>query len=99
MINLGSAAFAWITVLISCLRPARMAGKISPIEALRMSDAADKGKRKVKKRRGKASLGQMAWSNLWRNKKRTITVICSLSLGLVLLSCFYAKDAAFDMEK
>lgn len=99
VIFIGSAAFAWITVLISCLRPARMAGKISPIEALRMSDAADKGKRKVKKRRGKASLGQMAWSNLWRNKKRTITVICSLSLGLVLLSCFYAKDAAFDMEK
>lgn len=99
VIFIGSAAFAWITVLISCLRPARMAGKISPIEALRMSDAADKGKRKVKKRRGKASLKQMAWSNLWRNKKRTITVICSLSLGLVLLSCFYAKDAAFDMEK
>ena len=34
-----------------------------------------------------------------RNKKRTVTVICSLTLGLVLLSCFYAKNAAFDMEK
>ena len=68
VIFIGSAAFAWITVLISCLRPARMAGKISPIEALRMSDAADKGKRKVKKRRGKASLKKIAWSNLWRNK-------------------------------
>ena len=41
----------------------------------------------------------MAWANLGRNKKRTITVICSLTLGLVLLSCFYAKNAAFDMEK
>ena len=28
-----------------------------------------------------------------------MTVICSLTLGLVLLSCFYAKNAAFDMEK
>ena len=41
----------------------------------------------------------MAWANLGRNKKRTVTVICSLSLGLVLLSCFYAKSASFDMEK
>ena len=41
----------------------------------------------------------MAWANLWRNKKRTITVICSLTLGLVLLSSFYAKNAAFDMDK
>ena len=39
IIFLGSAVFAWVTVLISCLRPARLAGKVSPIEALRMSDA------------------------------------------------------------
>lgn len=99
MIFIGSALFAWATVLISCLRPARLAGKISPIEALRMSDADSGSKKKVKRHRGSASLSSMAWDNLWRNKKRTITVICSLTLGLVLLSGFYAKNAAFDMEK
>ncbi len=41
----------------------------------------------------------MAIANLGRNKKRTVTVICSLTLGLVLLSCFYAKNAAFDLDK
>ena len=41
----------------------------------------------------------MALANLGRNKKRTVTVVCSLTLGLVLLSCFYAQNAAFDMEK
>ena len=98
VIFVGSALFAWITVLISCLRPARPAGKVSPIEALRASDAPDRTK-KTTKRRGSASLGEMAWANLGRNKKRTALVICSLSLGLVLLSCFYAKNASFDMEK
>lgn len=99
LIFLGSAVFAWLTVVISCLRPARLAGKVSPIEALRMSDASVSNRKKAKRSRTGASLAGMAWANLWRNKKRTITVICSLTLGLVLLSCFYAKNAAFDMEK
>ena len=94
-----SALFAWLTVTISCLRPARLAGKVSPIEALRMSDAAVTGRKKSKRTRNGASITSMAWANLGRNKKRTVTVICSLTLGLVLLSCFYAKNAAFDMEK
>ena len=32
-------------------------------------------------------------------QKRTVTVICSLTLGLVLLSCVYAKNASFDIDK
>lgn len=99
LIFLGSALFAWLTVTISCLRPARLAGKVSPIEALRMSDAATTSKKKSKRTRNGASITGMAWANLGRNKKRTVTVICSLTLGLVLLSCFYAKNTAFDMEK
>lgn len=98
VIFIGSAVFAWLTVLISCLRPARLAGKVSPVEALRMNDADGKSK-KSKRKKEQTSLASMAWANLGRNKKRTITVICSLTLGLVLLSCFYAKNAAFDMEK
>ena len=33
VIFIGSAVFAYLTVLISCLRPARLAGKVSPMEA------------------------------------------------------------------
>lgn len=99
LIFIGSALFAWLTVLISCLRPARLAGKVSPIEALRYNDAGTSSKKKTKKGRKGASLLGMAFANLGRNKKRTILVISSLSLGLVLLSCFYAKNAAFDMEQ
>ena len=99
LIFIGSAAFAWLTVVLSCLRPAGLAGKVSPVEALRMNDAGACGKKKTKRGETGASLAGMAWANLGRNKKRTVTVICSLTLGLLLLSCFYAKNAAFDMEK
>ena len=98
LIFIGTTVFAWFTVLISCMRPARLAGKVSPVEALRMSDADGKSK-KTRRKKENASLSSMAWANLGRNKKRTVTVICSLTLALVLLSCFYAKNAAFDMEK
>lgn len=98
IIFIGSALFAAVTVLVSSLRPSQLAGKVSPLEALRCTDI-DGGKRKQKKSKKGASVCAMAWSNLGRNKKRTAMVICSLSLGLILLSCFYAKNAAFDLNK
>lgn len=69
MIFLGSALFAWLTVTISCLRPARLAGKVSPIEALRMSDAATTSKKKSKRTRNGASITGMAWQ-IWGGTKR-----------------------------
>ena len=94
----SSALFSYLTVMISCLRPARIAGKVSPMEALRYN-GTEGGRRKIKKSKKGASLPAMAFSNLGRNRRRTAVVILSLTLGLVLLSCFYAKNASFDMEK
>ena len=99
LIFIGSALFAFLTVLISCLKPARIAGKASPIEALRFTDTGTQSRRKIKKSTGGASIPKMALSNLGRNKKRTFTVICSLTLGLVLLTCINAKNASFDIDK
>lgn len=94
----GSALFTYITVLASCMMPARLAGKVSPIEALRYTDASPVSKKKRSNQNG-ASLSRMAWANLWRSRRRTLTVICSLTLGLVLMSYFYAQNASFDVEK
>lgn len=98
VIFIGSALFSYLTVMISCLRPARIAGKVSPMEALRYNGMEAKG-RKIRKTKKGASLPAMAFANLGRSRRRTAVVILSLSLGLVLLSCFYAKNASFDMEK
>ncbi len=99
VIFIGSALFTYLTVIASCLLPARMAGRVSPMEALRYTDADAGVRRKTKRSGGGSCLAEMAWANLWRNKKRTVMVICSLTLGLVLMSFFYAKNASFDMEK
>lgn len=99
VIFIGSALFTYITVMISCCLPAHLAGKVSPIEALRYTDTDTKGKQKKKKSKNGASLAGMAFANLGRNRKRTILVICSLTLGLVLMSFFYAQNASFDIEK
>lgn len=95
----GAALFSYITVIISCLLPARLAGKVSPMEALRYTDTDAGVRKKSKKGKKGASLHRMAWENLWRNRKRTVMVVCSLTLGLVLMSYFYAKNASFDVEK
>lgn len=97
-IFVGAALFAAVTVRISCLKPARTCGKVSPMEALRYTDAEPLSRRKRKKSHS-ASVRAMAWANLGRNRKRTVLVIASLSLGLVLLSGIYAKNASFDIDK
>lgn len=99
VIFVGSALFSYITVLISCMLPARLAGKVSPIEALRYTDSDIAYHKKKKKSKNGASLQSMAWTNLWRSRRRTVLVICSLTLGLVLMSYFYAKNVSFDVEK
>lgn len=98
---ISSALFAYLTVLISCMKPAKIAGKVSPMEALHYIDTEINNKQKVKvnKRTNGASIYKMALANLGRNKKRTIIVICSLTLGLVLLTALYAKNASFDIDK
>lgn len=91
--------FAWLTVIISFLRPATLAGKVSPMEALRYSGSSGSNKRKTKKGTHGASVFRMALANLGRNKKRTALVVCSLTLGLVLFSGVYAQNVSFDMDK
>lgn len=47
----GAAVFALVTVLISCRRPGRLAGKVSPVEAVRYTEG--KALNRKEKRRGK----------------------------------------------
>lgn len=99
VIFIGSAIFSIITVMISCSKPAVLAGKVSPIEALRYIDSNDKNRKSIKKSRNGAKLFKMAYSNLGRNKKRTAIVVCSISLGLILLNCIYSVNKSFDVNK
>ncbi len=69
------------------------------MEALRYTDVENYSGRKIKKSTGGAGIPKMALANLGRNKRRTVTTISSLTLGLVLLTAIYAKNVSFDIDK
>ena len=41
----------------------------------------------------------MAWSNLWRNRKRTILSVVSMVLGLVLFNTVFIFSQSLDVNK
>ena len=94
----GAAAFALVTVLISCRRPGRLAGKVSPVEAVRYTEG--KATKRKEKRSGKGvSLFSMAWANLGRSRGKTFITVLSLTLAVVLLTLTVTFTGGFDMDK
>ncbi len=96
-IFLGAALFALLTVLLSSARPGRLAGKVSPVEAVKYTDTVQ-SKKKRRAFRG-AKVHQMAFANLGRNKSKTLLVVISLALSVTLLNelCMFVRG--FDIEK
>lgn len=97
VIFVGSAAFALVTVLFSCAKPGRIAARVSPVEATKYTENL-KIRKKSRSTRG-ASVQQMAFGNLGRNKSKTFLVIVSLSLSVVLFNVLYTFVGGFDMER
>lgn len=100
IIFLIAAVFSLITVFISIRKPEKMVAKISPVEAVRYTDGnANVGKRKTKKSLNGGTPKRMAWANLGRNKKRTILVVLSLSLSVVLTNTVFTFTQSIDADK
>ena len=99
IIFIGASLFSIITVFISTLKPGKIAGKVSPIEAVRYSGNSGEVKKKIKNSTDGGKIWKMALSNLGRNKKRTFIAILSMTLGLVLLNSVFTLANGFDMNK
>ncbi|WP_256761043.1 ABC transporter permease [Cohnella sp. WQ 127256] len=76
IIYVGAALFAWLTTMAGCRKPARIAAKISPVEAAKYVRTT------TKKSRHGSKLYRMALRNMFRDKKRALTVFLSLFIGL-----------------
>lgn len=98
-IFLGSALFALVTVSVSVARPGRIAARVSPVEAVRYTDRDGKYRKKERRSERGARISRMAAANLLRNQKRTLLVILSMSLSLVLFNTLYTFSLGFDMDK
>ena len=97
LIFVATALFSVVTVLLSCGRPGRMASRVSPVEAVKYTESGSYS-RKERRTRG-ARISQMALANLGRNKKKTVLVVVSLSLSVVLLAVTHLFTGGFSMEK
>lgn len=80
LIFLGAALFGFLTTMISAIKPARIAGKVSPIEAVRYTGIMVKAK--TKRGTGGSKLHRLALRNIFRVKKRALVVFLSLFMGL-----------------
>lgn len=82
VIFVGAAIFTLLTALIGSMKPAQIAGSISPIAALRFTEV------KTRKENHRGTHGvkpsRMAWANIFRNRKSPVLVYTSLFLGLCL---------------
>ena len=97
LIFLVAIVFSAITVFISCQKPAILAAKISPMEALHYIEQT--GGKKKQRRSKHISTMMMAKSNLTRNKKKVMIVTLSFVLSIVLLNSVYTYVTSFDFDK
>lgn len=91
------AGFSMVTVYLSCRKPGKIAGSVSPIEAVKYTEADSAGKKKKRKKKH-FSLISMAFANLGRNKKKTAVVIAAISLSMVLLTLVMTAVGSFRIE-
>lgn len=76
-----AGCFAFLTNLISCKKPAKMAGDCSPVEALRYT--AGICKRKNHKREG-GGVYAMALQNMFRDKKQAMVIFASFMIAVTI---------------
>ncbi len=97
VIYICTILFAILTIAVSCRKPANLASRISPVEALKYQ-----GKNMVPKRQknirslhgGKPY--RLAWRNVFREKRRAVLVYTSLFMGTI---AFLATNAFLGSMK
>lgn len=82
VIFIGAAIFTLLTAVIGSMKPAKIAGSISPIAALQYNAVSVKTTKKRKAHR--LRLSRMALNNIFRNPKSAVLTFTSLFLGLML---------------
>ena len=97
VIFIGAALFALVTVFISCFLPARRAAK-SISGGSSALYGAEPHEKEEEKKRNRNRLFQMAWANLMRNKLKTILVVLSLALSIVMPNGVYGFTRGFSMD-
>ena len=100
--------FMIVTILVSALIPAKLASRVSPIEAIRQNDDIKIKSKKVKSPKIINKLfgveGDIAYKNMKRNKKKYRVTIISLFISIVLFISFssivkYGLEGSLDLAR
>ncbi len=95
-IFIGGAIFSLLTLFISCRIPAKIASRVSPIEAVRYTEST--ATKKKHRRTKKTTPLRMALANMGRFRGKTILVVLSLSLATLVLQMALLFTNGFDMN-
>lgn len=96
-IFLFGALFSAATVFFSSIKPGKIAGSISPVEAVKYTERSVVKQRAVRHQRH-FSLLSMAVANLKRNKKKTIVVVAAVSFSIILLTMVMTAVGSFQID-
>lgn len=96
--------FSLITVFISCLKPAKIASKVSPIEAVRFvagNKAQDGRSKTIKNKKVKKGnrLLRMSIGNILRNKKKLVLSVTSLVFSFLIFLYIFSYVNSYNMDK
>lgn len=103
-IFLFGAGFSAFTVYLSSRKPGKIAGSVSPIEAVRYVESggkkkiSERKKKKTQKDRGCFHAFSMALSNLGRNRRTSAVVISAISLSMILLTLVMTAVGSFRLD-
>lgn len=96
----GAALFSFLTVAIAAGKPGRIAARVAPVEAVKFAGVSEGGgRRKTKRSKRGAALPAMAFSNLFRSRKKLTLMLASLSLSIVLFSIIFTVISSLDVNK
>lgn len=97
MIFVVSACFALLTVYLSSIQACRIVAKVSPVEALRLSESC---RSRQKSRTNQiVSWWAMALQNLWQNRSKGLIVMISVALSLFILNCIAIMTRGYDFKQ
>lgn len=101
----AGALFSALTVCLSSAKPGKIAGSVSPIEALRYVEsgggkrAARRRKRTKQEKAGTFDAVSMAFSNLGRNRRTAVVVISAMSLSMIVLAIVMTAVGSFRTDR
>lgn len=96
LIFIAAGLFTLVTVYLSSLHACQMVEKVSPVEALRLSES-DQTQKKIKKNTSVSWWG-MAIQNMIRNWKKGLIVMLSIALSMVVVNCIVLLVRGYDFD-